>query len=60
MIAYTTVGTNDLARAGQFYDALLGSLGHTRIFQDENGFIAWGTPLENPALAITPLRPHGG
>ena len=53
-LGYVTLGTNDLERAAAFYDALLGSLGHTRIFQDENGFIAWGTTLENPALAITP------
>lgn len=53
-LGYVTLGTNDLEKAAAFYDALLGSLGHTRIFQDENGFIAWGTTLENPALAITP------
>ena len=53
-LGYITLGTNDLAKAAAFYDALLGSIGHTRQFQDENGFIAWGESLELPALAITP------
>ncbi len=53
-LGYVTLGTNDLEKAAAFYDALLGTLGHTRQFQDENGFIAWGTSLDEPALAITP------
>ncbi len=53
-LGYVTLGTNDLEKAAAFYDALLGSIGHTRQFQDENGFIAWGTSLDEPALAITP------
>ena len=57
MIGYTTLGTNDLERACAFYDALLGSIGENRIF-DEDGFVAWGASLEQPALAIT--RPFDG
>ena len=53
-LGYVTLGTNDLEKAAAFYDELLGSIGHTRIFQDENGFIAWGASLDEPALAITP------
>ena len=53
-LGYVTLGTNDLEKAAAFYDALLDSIGHTRQFQDENGFIAWGTSLDEPALAITP------
>lgn len=53
-LGYVTLGTNDLERAAAFYDELLGSIDHKRIFQDENGFIAWGTSLDEPALAITP------
>ncbi|WP_439816596.1 VOC family protein [Zavarzinia sp. CC-PAN008] len=34
MIGYTTVGTNDMARALDFYDAVLGDLGGKR---------SWGT-----------------
>ena len=53
-LGYVTLGTNDLEKAAAIYDALLGSIGHTRQFQDENGFSAWGTSLDEPALAITP------
>ena len=53
-LGYVTLGTNDLEKAAAFYDELLGTLGHTRIFQDENGFIAWGGSLDEPSLAITP------
>ncbi len=53
-LGYVTLGTNNLEKAAAFYDELLGSIGHERIFQDENGFIAWGASLEGAALAITP------
>ena len=53
-LGYVTLGTNDLQRACDFYDALMGSIGHARIFEDENGFIAWGISLDQPALAVTP------
>jgi len=52
MLGYVTLGTNDRDRALAFYDALLGSIGHTRIFDDGN-FVAWGMSLEQPAVAIT-------
>ena len=40
MLLYATVGTNDLARAGLFYDAVLPSLGYRRQKQgpDEIGY----------------------
>ena len=40
MLLYVTVGTNDLARAGLFYDAVLPSLGYRRQKQgpDEIGY----------------------
>lgn len=53
-LGYITLGTNDLEKAAAFYDELLGSIGHTRVFADENGFIAWGASLEGPVFAITP------
>lgn len=52
MLGYVTLGTNDLEQACAYYDALLGSLGHTRIF-DEDGFIVWGESLEKAGVAIT-------
>ena len=41
LIGYITLGTNDLARAGAFYDALLASLGAKRIMTDER-MLGWG------------------
>ena len=53
MVGYVTFGTNDGARAAAFYDALLDVLGAKRIMEIE-GFILWGTSLEDACLAITP------
>ncbi|MEP5766487.1 MAG: VOC family protein [Halieaceae bacterium] len=57
MIGYVTLGTNDLERACAFYDALLATIGFARIF-DEDGFVGWGTSMEEPALTIT--KPFDG
>ena len=57
MLGYVTLGTNDLEQSCAFYDALLGSVGDVRIF-DEDGFVAWGTSLDKPALAVT--KPFDG
>ncbi len=57
MIGYVTLGTNDLARAAAFYDSLLAELGAGRIMEDGQ-FIAWGTAMDAPGLALT--RPHDG
>lgn len=35
MISYITIGVNDIQRAKPFYDAVLGTLGHTRIYETE-------------------------
>ncbi len=40
MIGYVTLGTNDLARAAEFYDALLAELGGKRTLETEQ-FISW-------------------
>jgi catechol 2,3-dioxygenase-like lactoylglutathione lyase family enzyme len=40
MIGYVTLGTNDLARAGRFYDALLADLGAKRMMESPRN-IAW-------------------
>jgi predicted lactoylglutathione lyase len=52
MIAYVTLGTNDIERAGRFYDALLAELGATRLMQDDR-FIAWATAPDKPAVSVT-------
>lgn len=43
MIGYVTMGTNDLERAGRFYDAIAKELDTPRMMASER-FIAWGTP----------------
>jgi predicted lactoylglutathione lyase len=52
MIGYVTLGTNDIARAAQFYDELLGELGATRLM-DTEAFIVWANPAGLPGLSIT-------
>ncbi|MCW9033312.1 MAG: VOC family protein [Rhodospirillales bacterium] len=56
MIAYVTLGTNDLEKAVKFYDALLAEIGAKRILEEEGHFVAWGHSLESPSLSvITPF-----
>ena len=43
MIGYVTVGTNDLKKAGAFYDKICGELGMGR-FMENDRIIAWGGP----------------
>lgn len=43
MLGYVTVGTNDLARAAKFYDAIAAELGVGRMMEFPTG-IAWGAP----------------
>ena len=43
MIGYVTVGTNDLKKAGEFYDKLCSELGMGR-FMANDRLIAWGGP----------------
>lgn len=51
MIGYATLGTNDLARAAAFYDALLGTIGAKR-FMESDRFIAWAVAPNAPALSV--------
>lgn len=57
MIGYITLGTNDLARACEFYDALLEKLGAKRIFET-NRLFAWGFGKDKPLLVIN--TPYNG
>src|SRR5258705_11177819 len=43
MIGYVTVGTNDLKKAGEFYDKICGELGMGRFLANDR-IIAWGSP----------------
>lgn len=51
MIAYITLGTNDLPRAASFYDALLGEMGAKRFIDDER-LIVWATAPTQPMVSI--------
>lgn len=53
MIAYTTLGTHDLARAAGFYDTVLAELGAERFMEEPDYFIAWGNSRDGAGLAIT-------
>ena len=61
MIGYVTLGTNDIAKARAYYDALLGSIGARRLMEfpdDVGGFTLWGTDWGKPGVALT--RPYNG
>ena len=51
MIAYTTLGTNDMDRAGKFYDELFGEIGAGRTMENER-FIAWATAEGQPMFSV--------
>ena len=57
MIGYVTLGTNDSAKAANFYDALLGELGAKRAMNMDT-FIAWATGPGAPMLSI--IKPFDG
>jgi predicted lactoylglutathione lyase len=57
MIGYVTLGTNDLERAAQFYDQLLGEIGAKRFLEMES-FIAWTNSPRGPGLSVT--KPFDG
>lgn len=51
MLAYTTIGTNDMDRAVAFYDALLAEIGARRLFgMDRIKF--YGTSTDGGMLAV--------
>ncbi len=57
MIGYVTLGTNDLAKGAEFYDALLAELGAGRFMEDDT-FISWAASPDQPAISIT--KPFDG
>ena len=57
MIGYVTLGTNDLERAAQFYDAVAAELGTSRMMEWP-GAIAWGTPGGGAGIGLT--KPFDG
>jgi predicted lactoylglutathione lyase len=57
MIAYVTLGTNDLRRAARFYDELLSELSAQRIW-DSDRSIGWGVGSDRPAISV--IKPYDG
>ncbi len=57
MIGYVTLGTSNLDRAANFYDALCSELGTSRMMEMD-GFIAWGTPGGGAGIGLT--KPFDG
>lgn len=58
MIGYVTLGTNDLAAAIEFYDAVLAELGAKQFMSEPGHFTAWQVPGTQTGLSIT--RPYDG
>ncbi|MDQ3143979.1 MAG: VOC family protein [Pseudomonadota bacterium] len=60
MIGYVTLGTDDLDRARGFYDALMGSIGASRLMQidgeEAGGFTMYGRSMAAPAIVL--IRPN--
>lgn len=57
MIAYATLGTNNLSRAAKFYDALLGEFGAKRLM-DTDRIIVWANSPTAPMMAV--CKPFDG
>ncbi len=57
MIGYTTLGTNDIARAGRFYDALLAEFGAKRAMEMDR-FIAWAATPGGAMVSV--IKPYDG
>ena len=51
LIGYITLGTNDLERAGAFYDELLGTLGAKRVMTDER-MLGWAISPADPMFSV--------
>lgn len=52
MIGYVTLGTNDLKRAAEFYDAVASEMGTARMMEGDK-FIAWGQPGGGAGIGLT-------
>ncbi|MBI1212649.1 MAG: VOC family protein [Alphaproteobacteria bacterium] len=57
MIGYVTLGTNDLKRAAEFYDAIAKEMGVGRMMESDT-FIAWGVPGGGAGIGLT--KPFDG
>lgn len=58
MIGYANIGTNDIARATAFYDALFGVVGVGQLMTFPTGAVAYGASWTTPMIAVGP--PYDG
>lgn len=58
MIGYITLGTNDLHRAKEFYDALLAEMDVTRLMEFGDRGYGWAASMDQPMLCI--FKPYDG
>ena len=59
MIAYSTIGTNDMERARKFYDALFEELGAKAFFErPDGGFVGYGVKRGEAFFGIA--KPYDG
>ena len=58
MIGYVTVGSNDLEKSRNFYDALMPTIGASRIMEFGDNFTMYGTAMNRPGLAV--VKPYDG
>ena len=59
MIAYSTIGTNDMERARKFYDALFAELGAKPLFErPDGGFVGYGVAAGQPMFGLA--KPYDG
>ncbi|MEX0584085.1 MAG: VOC family protein, partial [Sneathiella sp.] len=57
MIGYVTLGTNDIEKATEFYDTLLGEIGAKRVLSNER-LRMWSAARGQPMLAV--IKPYDG
>jgi predicted lactoylglutathione lyase len=57
MIGYVTLGTNDLARAANFYDALFAEIGGKRYMENER-LVSWSAGEHTPGIGV--IKPYDG
>lgn len=53
MIAYITLGTNNLPRATAFFDQLFSVVSIPRIIEEPDHYVGWGTAMDKPSIAVT-------
>ena len=59
MIGYITLGTADIKRGAEFYDAIGKEMDTPRMMgSEEDGFVAWRKPGDKAGLSI--IHPHDG